>query len=120
VFASPSKVQLAHENGLRCTSEAYQRAAGKHADIATLVAAHSLGVEYAPTTMTEAAHCNKLAEVQYLHGQGCPWPVWLLEAAATKGFLELLRWYYEHGCPWAEAARAPYHAVPSGNIDVVA
>jgi hypothetical protein len=91
VFTSPSRVKLAHESGLDCTSEAYQRAAGKHADIAILARAHELGMQYTATTIYSAAECNKLAEVQYLHWQGCPWPLFLLEIAARGGFFELLR-----------------------------
>jgi hypothetical protein len=40
VFASPARVQLAHESGLDCSLVAYQRAAGQYADIASLAAAH--------------------------------------------------------------------------------
>jgi hypothetical protein len=120
VFSSPSRVKLAHANRLNCRLAAYKRAAGKYADIATLAAAHSLGMEYTAATMAEAAHCNKFAVVQYLHDQGCPWPAWQLEGAAMKGHLELLRWCYAHGCPWREASRAPYYAVKSGDINVMA
>jgi hypothetical protein len=86
VFTSPSRVQLAHESGLDCTSEAYQRAAGKHADIATVATAHELGMLYTDATMYGAAQCNKLAEVQFLHKQGCPWHSDMLKLAASSGF----------------------------------
>jgi hypothetical protein len=46
VLASPARVKLAHESGLSCSSCTYQRAAGEHADVATLTTAHQLGVEY--------------------------------------------------------------------------
>jgi hypothetical protein len=91
VFASPSRVILAHETGLKCSSAAYQRAAGKYAGIETLAAAHSLGMQYTANTMMAAAQCNKLPEVQYLRSQGCPWCFRLLEDAAQSGHLELVR-----------------------------
>jgi hypothetical protein len=78
VFASPSRVKLAHESGLRCTSLAYGHAAGSYADIATLATAHELGMPYTADTMIGAGKCNKLAEIQYMHSEGCPWPRRLL------------------------------------------
>jgi hypothetical protein len=51
-----------------------------------------MGMLYTVATIAAAAKRNKLAEVQYLHRQGCPWPVDLLEAAARSGNFELLRW----------------------------
>jgi hypothetical protein len=59
---SPSRLQLAHENGLDCISEALQRAAGLYGDAATLVLTHKLGVNYTAVTMAGAAQRNKLAE----------------------------------------------------------
>jgi hypothetical protein len=118
-FASPAIVELAHEQGLDCKSLAYQRAAAKHADVATLAAAHALGMEYTAMTMSGAARCNKLAEVQYLHNQGCPWPLRLLEVVARSGYSELLRWCYEHRCPW-QASTAPYFTAQSGNVELMA
>jgi hypothetical protein len=98
VFAAPSRVQLAHESGLDCSSEAYQRAAGKYANTAALATAYTLGVEFTEEAIIGAVNDNKLAEVQYLHNQGCPWPEHFLEFAASSGYFELVRWCYEHGC----------------------
>jgi hypothetical protein len=81
----------AQNNGLSCTSHSYQRAAGKHADVAALAAAHELGMAFTAFLMAVAAHCNKLAEVQYLHSQGCPWPARLLEGVARDGHFEAVR-----------------------------
>jgi hypothetical protein len=100
VFASPARVKLAHDVGLDCTSKACQRTAGKHADVATLAAAYEVGMDYTATTMAAAFHCNRLAVVQFLHGQGCPWPSGLLDGLAKDGFCELVRWCCEHGCPF--------------------
>jgi hypothetical protein len=119
VFASPSRVQLAHTSGLSCNSAAYQYAAGKDADIATLATAHKLGMEYSEITMACAAQCNKLAEVQYLHAQGCPWSLRLLEDAARGGHFELVRWCHKQGCPW-KAKVMPHHAAESGNVELMA
>jgi hypothetical protein len=46
--------------------------------------------------MTEAASPIKLAEVQYVHSQGCGWPDYLRDEAASSEHFELLRWCDEH------------------------
>jgi hypothetical protein len=54
VFASPSRVRLAHARKFRCTTERYQcdAAAGMYADVATLKAARELGImQYTPAVM---------------------------------------------------------------------
>jgi hypothetical protein len=119
VFTSPSRVNFAHESGLDCTSQEYQRAAGKHASVTTLERAHELGMLYTETTMFAAAQSNRLAVVQFLHGQGCPWPVMLLEIAASRGYLEVMRWCHEHGCPFHEVELATSYAAESGNIELM-
>jgi Ankyrin repeats (3 copies) len=98
----------------------YQRAAGQHADVATLATAHKLGVQHADITLDGAAQFNKLAEVRYLRAQGCPWPSGLLENASSNEFFELLRWCYEHGCRFLQASAAPHYAAESGNIELMA
>jgi hypothetical protein len=119
VFASPSRVKLACESGLDCSSEAYQHAAGKYANIATLVTAHDMGMQYTTETMLGAAQRDKLAEVQHLRSEGCPWAWGHLEEAASNGHFELLRWCYEHGCHFEEPWDAPAFAAQSGNIELV-
>jgi hypothetical protein len=98
LFASPARVKVAHDNGLDCTSEEYHLAAGYHAGIASLAMMRKLGIKYIAATMAGAARCNKLAEVQFLHSQGCPWSLYLLEDAATDGYFELVRWCHEQDC----------------------
>jgi hypothetical protein len=71
-FASTSRVEFAYESGLDWAALACQLAAGRRSDVATIARAHSLGMQYTSAVMSGAAHCNKLAEVQYLHEQGCP------------------------------------------------
>jgi hypothetical protein len=121
VFASSSRVQLAHMSGLDCCSKAYQHAAGKFADIAALATAHELGMQYTSDIMAGAGLCDKLAEVQFLYSHDCPWSNGqLLEVAAESGYFELLRWCYEHGCRFEEACKAPEAAAASGNVELMA
>jgi hypothetical protein len=119
-FASPSRVKLSDESGLDCTLAAYERAAGKHADIAVFATAHELGMKYTAATMAGAAQCNKLAEVQFLHTQGCSWPARLLDEAASSGYIELMRWCHEHGCTFCEVDLVPCFAAESGNVELMA
>jgi hypothetical protein len=70
VFTSPSRMRHAHAHGLDCTSAQYQRAAGKYADIATLEAAHDVGMQYQFLVMLGAARCNELDVVQFLRTKG--------------------------------------------------
>jgi hypothetical protein len=72
------------------------------------------------TTMTAAAANNKLAVVQYLHSQGCPWPWQLLENAASSGHLDLVRWCYEQGSRFADVSTAACEAAASGNVALMA
>jgi hypothetical protein len=120
VFTSPARVQLAHESGLDCNAVAYQRAAGQYADIASLAAAHELGMHYTAPVMAGAAQCNKLAEVQYLRSRSCPWSLALLEMGARSGYLDLVRWCYEHGCPWDNVRLVNRYAAESGNVELMA
>jgi hypothetical protein len=120
VLATPSRVKLAHKSGVSCISRAYWRAAGLHADTATLRAAHQLGMNYTKTTMAGAAECNKLAEVQFLYGQGCYWPSGLLENASNSGYFELVRWCYEHGCPCQDANQHLRYAAETGSVALMA
>jgi hypothetical protein len=69
--------------------------------------------------MAVAAHCNKLAEVQYLHSQGCALHRRLLDRAANSSNSEVVRWCYEHGYPW-DVRNAPVYAVQSGNVELLA
>jgi hypothetical protein len=73
VLASPSRLKLARESGIKVTAEKFKHAAGAYADTTTLAAAHELGMKYSATTMIGAARCNKLAVLQFLRDQGCAW-----------------------------------------------
>jgi hypothetical protein len=85
VFASPSRVWLAQAHGLCSTTEEYQCAAGIYADVATLEAAHDLGMPYTDSAMYGAVGCNTLAVVQFLHAQGCTLDERMYEEAAERG-----------------------------------
>jgi hypothetical protein len=63
---------------------------------------------------------DKLAEVQFLHVQGCAWPLGVIEVAASCGQYELVRWCHKHGCPWRPVADAPCYAAQSGNVELMA
>jgi hypothetical protein len=147
VFVSPATVRVVQAYGLDCKSKRYQRAAGMYANIATLEAAHGLGMQYSHAVMIGAARCNAaaLAVVQFLHAQGCRWSSYAYDAAAESGNTALcaylhasqcpwtedacdyaamnghgstLRWLHEHGCPWDARGIAQY-AVRGGSADVM-
>jgi hypothetical protein len=119
VFASPSRVRLAHESGLNFSTENFRHATGKHADVATLKAARELGMHYTGLTILGAAERNELGVVQFLHAQGCPWHWRVAEAAAKRSNFEMLRWIKEHGCDWHERDIL-IEAARSGNIEMTA
>ena len=100
VFASPSRVRLAHGSGVDCSKETYQLAAGTYGTITALVAAHELGMDYTALTLQGAATCNKLCVLQFLHAQGCPLTYIISSSVARSGDLERLHWVLEHGCPY--------------------
>jgi hypothetical protein len=52
VLASPSRLKLAHESDLDSSQESYHYAAGRYATVATLAAAHELGMKYSVETTT--------------------------------------------------------------------
>eukprot|EP00953_Heterococcus_sp_UTEX-ZZ885_P028802 15353-Heterococcus_DN1.PRE.2 len=119
VFASTSRVKLAHENGVgiapRWTS--LHPAAGKYATVATLELARELGMTYSLYTMIGAAESNQLPVVQFLHEQGCAWSDEASTAAAGRGDIEMLHWMLEHGCEW-ESCDIACSAARSGSFDM--
>jgi hypothetical protein len=96
VFASASRVRLAHESGLDCATERRQSAAGRHGTVAALNAARELGLPFTLAVRQGAAQSNKLAVLQFLHASGCPWDATVSEAAARRGDLVMLKWVREH------------------------
>jgi hypothetical protein len=145
VFACPARVRLAAAREVRCTALYYQHVAGMCADVATLEAAHELGMHYTHAVMRGAARCNELAVVQLLRAQGCPWDSRVFELAAATGHTDMcaylhaehcpwsaevcteaarhgyasaLRWLHEHGCPW-DAGSIHIAAAAGGSVDMI-
>jgi hypothetical protein len=119
VFGSASRVRLAHADGINCSTQYYQHAAGMHAGIGALAAAHELGMRF-PTTVAEgAARCNTLSVLQYLHAEGCPWHPTVCASLAKRGDFEALRWVRENGCVWYDFCIVS-DAASSGNIEMTA
>jgi hypothetical protein len=92
IFGSASRVQLAHEAGVNCTTEVYQYAAGKSRDCAALAATHELGMPYTATTSTSAARYNQLPILQYL-AERCIWnEASAVRGAASSGNIKMMAW----------------------------
>jgi hypothetical protein len=100
VFASPSRARLAQAHDLDYTTEECERAAGMYADVATLEAAHELGMAYTETVMGGAVHSNKLTVVQFLQSQGCPLDESMFRSAAARGDVALCAYLHAVQCPW--------------------
>jgi hypothetical protein len=71
-FASQSRVRLAHELELNITLERYRFAAGSHADVDTLVAAHELGMQYTSSTLFGAARAGAAYKLVWLYAMCGP------------------------------------------------
>jgi hypothetical protein len=118
VFASPARVKLAREAGVKFTAEKFKHAAGAYADVAALAAAHELGMKYSTATLLAAARCNKLAVLQFLHAEGCPWDATVVNEAAKRGELEMVRWLHESGCEWNDRW-VLYYAAEGANVELL-
>jgi hypothetical protein len=119
VFASPSRVRLAHELGIDCSEDSYKLAAGMHGTVQTLAAAYELGMSFSAVTMLGAAECNQLSVVQFLRARGCAWDWKVTGAAVRRGNFEMLLWLRRSGCEW----KPQYilgDAASSGNIEMTA
>jgi hypothetical protein len=104
VFASPSRVRVAHDCGLLYTTddEVYhklQRGAGKVADVATLQAAHELDLPYSEAVMQGAVESCSLEKLRWLHlEQRCALAADSTAMAAGAGGIQALRWLLQRGC----------------------
>eukprot|EP00953_Heterococcus_sp_UTEX-ZZ885_P009499 5592-Heterococcus_DN1.PRE.1 len=95
VFASPSRVRLAHELSIDCSEDSYKLAAGMHGSVKTLAAAYELGMSLSAATTLGAAECNQLSVIQFLRASGCAWdwkPQYILGEAASSGNIEMTTW----------------------------
>jgi hypothetical protein len=113
VFASPSRVALAQERKLDFEAGAYEYAAGMHADVPTLKAAHELYMRYTYSVMEGALRRDKLTTLHFLHTQGCPWDAGIFMAAAARGHTDMCAYLHAQRCPWNEMVY--YHAAVNGH-----
>eukprot|EP00953_Heterococcus_sp_UTEX-ZZ885_P039249 20122-Heterococcus_DN1.PRE.1 len=119
-FASPSRVRLAYNCGLRSSYKGYyQHAAGRYGTAASLLAARALGMRFTTETMWGAVKCNQLPVLEFLCSQGCFCEWGVAEVAAKRGALDILRWLYEHGCAW-DSSQILKFAASSGDVSTAA
>jgi hypothetical protein len=98
VFASASRVNLAHENGLVFDNAKLQRISGKVGDIITLQAACGHGLQLTDEVLIGAADAASVPKLQWLHTQqGCPLPRGICDWAAKSGSIDTLKWLKEQG-----------------------
>eukprot|EP00953_Heterococcus_sp_UTEX-ZZ885_P011459 6635-Heterococcus_DN1.PRE.1 len=89
VFASVSRLQLAHECGLELENPSYYTlpvAAGRWASIETLRAAHALGLGWSQMLLQGVALSGDVSKLQYLHKQQkCDIPPNICQQASRSG-----------------------------------
>jgi hypothetical protein len=118
VLASPARVRHADAHELRCTSDKYMCAAGRHADVPFLQVAHALGMPYMYIAMmAAAARCNKLAVVQFLRAQGCPLSTSIFHLAAERGHIAMCTYLFAEQCLWDEVTS--HYAARGGSVDAL-
>jgi hypothetical protein len=116
VFASSSRVRLAHARELRYRTAVCHHSAGMYGDVATLEAAHELGMQYTQAAMDGAARCNQLAVMQFLRAQGCPWGLRTFNLAAKRGNIDMCAYLFAEQCPWVKVlVRKPPSTVMSAH-----
>jgi hypothetical protein len=100
IFGSPSRVQMAFTTGVlplrgpRLKVNAHERLlaiAGKHADLATLQAAHQLGLQLSDELLCAAAATGVLDKLQWLSTQHDDLPQSIASFAAQNGNIEMLK-----------------------------
>jgi hypothetical protein len=100
VFRSPSRLQLACENGLQAlfATDLLQLKAGAWCDLPTLLAAQQLGLQVTDSFMRFAAAAGRLDVLQLLHtDQGVPLPANISNFAAARARMDVLRWLQDIG-----------------------
>jgi hypothetical protein len=104
VFASPSRVQLAiaSKTGLEFNELDHpanwriQFAAGRFADVATLLAARELGLPFSCRVVAVAAASGSISTLDWLlTDQQCPMPE---QITSECEHIEMLRWLKQRGC----------------------
>jgi hypothetical protein len=100
VFRSPALVRLAHECGLIFINEKLQRIAGRFASVATLKAAHELGLQLTGAVLISAAEAASVPVLQWLHcDEGCVLPFEFDFYAGRSGSIDLFRWWRDESLP---------------------
>jgi hypothetical protein len=121
VFASASRVQLAHENGLPLNraNTTLQFIAGKHGSVSALVRAELLGLQLSDAVFTGAAESGCLAEVDSLHShtKRAQLPERICDYAAKSGSAELMSWLKQQGC--VMDADTCYWAAAGGHLPLL-
>jgi hypothetical protein len=123
VFASVSRLRLAHECGLELENPSYYTlpvAAGRWASIETLRAAHALGLAWSQMLLQGVALSGDVSKLQYLHTQQkCDIPPDICQQASRSGSIGMVKYLVElHG-------RAAYDvntlraAAEAGHVNVV-
>eukprot|EP00611_Tribonema_gayanum_P015441 TRINITY_DN2728_c0_g1_i1.p1 TRINITY_DN2728_c0_g1~~TRINITY_DN2728_c0_g1_i1.p1 ORF type:complete len:373 (-),score=31.94 TRINITY_DN2728_c0_g1_i1:49-1116(-) len=64
-----------------------------------------------------AASGGYLELLQFLRQSGCPWSEWTCSCAADGGHLDVLQWSRANGCPWSELTCA--RAAEEGHLRVL-
>jgi hypothetical protein len=103
IFASPSRVKLVvATNGVQFNTIDHsdnwriEFAAGKFADVATLLAARELGLPFSDRVVCGAAASGDISKLDWLlTDQHCPIPE---DIAAQCDDIEMLRWIKQRGC----------------------
>jgi hypothetical protein len=100
VFASDSRVRLAHECGLTFGNATCQRIAGRIADVVALWTACQLGLELSHAVLSGAAEAASVPKLRWLHTeQDCMLPAEdITYYAARSGSIDTLLWLRDHGC----------------------
>ena len=69
-------------------------------------------------TFTENMFTNGyLSLMKWARENGCPWNKWTCAYAAQNGHLDVLKWARENGCTWNKWTCA--HAAQNGHLDVL-
>jgi Ankyrin repeats (3 copies) len=104
-FSSVSRVKLAYECGLQlrknCSLTRLSYTAGFPSDVATLAAAHELGLKLSSDVVRGAAAARSMPTFLWLMTeQHCRLPKYITWTAVRSGSIEKLAWLKGQGCEW--------------------
>jgi hypothetical protein len=117
VFASASRVKLAHTCGLQLSDPRARRPvqsgiivqgqAGKYADVETLLVAHELGLPWSAPVLCGAAESGSLPKLQWsVNEQQCFMPYDIIKFAARSGSSEMLDWLSQYSIEYKQSTSA--------------